>query len=54
MPRTRFTEILREYEFTDNQIRLLWDSRPSENLDEQKLRKAAQNIAPIKDRLVQA
>lgn len=54
MSRKRFTEILKEYGFNDAQIELLWDSRLSDNLDEQKLRKAAEHIAPIKDTLVQA
>ncbi len=50
----RFAEILKEYGFTDRQIELLWDTRPSGNLDEQKLRKTAEHIAPIKDTLAQA
>lgn len=54
MSRERFAEILKEYGFTDDQIRLLWDTRPPGDLDEQKLRETAQNIAPVKDHLVQA
>ncbi|GMQ95326.1 MAG: hypothetical protein BMS9Abin13_439 [Patescibacteria group bacterium] len=54
MNRTRFTEILKEYDFTDDQIKLLWDTRPSDGLDEQKLRKTAEHIAPVKNDLVQA
>lgn len=54
MNKERFAEILKEYEFTDRQIELLWNTRPPGDLDEQKLRKTAKNIAPIKDTLVQA
>ncbi|OGH68715.1 MAG: hypothetical protein A2754_02455 [Candidatus Magasanikbacteria bacterium RIFCSPHIGHO2_01_FULL_47_8] len=54
MTEKRFSEILKEYGFTDNQINLLWNSRPSDDLDEDKLRKTAELIAPNKDRFVQA
>lgn len=54
MNRERFAEILKEYGFNDRQIELLWNSRPSGDLDEQKLRKTAEHIAPFKDTLVQA
>jgi hypothetical protein len=54
MTRERFSEILKEYGFTDQQIELLWNTRPSDDLDEQKLRKTAKHIAPIKDSLIQA
>ncbi len=54
MSRERFTEILKEYGFKEAQIKLLWDSRPSDDLDEQKLRKTAKHIAPIKDTVIQA
>lgn len=54
MTRERFAEILKEYGFTTNQIDLLWNSRPGDDLDEAKLRKTAEYIAPIKDTLVQA
>jgi len=50
----KFAEILKEYEFTDSQIELLWGTKPSDGLDEQKLRKTAEHIAPIKDTLIQA
>lgn len=60
MTKERFSEILKEYDFTDRQIKLLWDSRPSDDLDEEKLRKKAsllfpilKHIAPVKDKLVQ-
>jgi len=49
----RFAEILKEYEFSDKQIEILWDSRPS-HVDEQRLRVSAIKIAPMKDTLVQA
>lgn len=54
MTRERFTEILEEYEFTPLQIDLLWNSKPEGNLDEAKLRKAAKQISPVKDTLLQA
>ena len=54
MTRERFSEILKEYGFTDRQIELIWNTRPPGDLDEQKLRKTAEHIAPIKDSLVQA
>lgn len=53
MAKKRFVEILKEYGFSDRQIELLWNTRPSGDLDEQKLRKTAEHIAPIKDTLVQ-
>lgn len=49
MTKERFSEILKEYGFNDYQIDILWDSRPCDNLDEQELRMAAQQTAPIKD-----
>lgn len=54
MTRERFTEILKEYGFTDHQIDLLWNTKPPSGLDETELRKTAKHIAPMKDRLVQA
>lgn len=54
MTRERFSEILKECGFTDRQIELLWNSKPSDDLDEQKLRKTAAHIAPIKDTIIQA
>lgn len=54
MTKKRFTEILKEYEFTNHQIELLWNARPTGYLDEAKLRKTAKHIAPKKDKLVQA
>ncbi len=54
MTKKRFTEILKEYDFSDHQIELLWNTRPPGELDEQKLRKTAKHIAPMKDRLIQA
>lgn len=54
MTKERFAEILKEYEFTDRQIDIIWDTRPSNDLDEQKLRETAKKIAPTKDILVQA
>ncbi len=54
MLKERFSKILKEYDFTDRQIELLWNSKPAEDLDERKLRETAEHLAPIKDRLVQA
>lgn len=54
MTREKFAGILKEYGFSDQQIELLWNSKPSGDLDEQKLRKTAEHITPIKDTLVQA
>ena len=54
MTKERFAEILKEYGFSDHQIDLLWNTKPPDDLDEQKLRKTAEHIAPMKDRLVQA
>lgn len=54
MTKKRFTEILKEYGFSDRQIEILWNTRPPGNLDETKLRKTAEHIAPTKDTLVQA
>lgn len=56
MTKERFAEILKEYDFSDHQINLLWNSRPQEleDLDEVKLRRTVKEIAPMKDRLTQA
>ena len=54
MTRERFTEILKEYKFTNQQIELLWNNKPSDDLDEQRLKETAEHIAPIKDTLIQA
>jgi hypothetical protein len=52
--RERFSKILKEYGFTDPQIEILWNTKPSADLDEQTLRDTAKFIAPIKDSLIQA
>ena len=54
MTRERFSEILKEYGFTDRQIEFLWDTRPSDDLNEHKLRETAEHIEPMKNRLTQA
>lgn len=41
MTKERFTEILKEYGYSDKEINSLWYSRPSDNLDEERLRIAA-------------
>lgn len=54
MTRERFVEILKEYQFTDKQIELLWETKPQVELSEERLRKTARHIAPEKDILIQA
>lgn len=54
MTKERFSEILREYGFTDRQIEMLWATRRTDTIDEQRLREAAKYVAPVKDSLVQA
>ncbi len=54
MTKEKFSEILKEYEFSDQQIKLLWDTRPDNCLNETKLRKTAKAIAPVKDKFIQA
>ena len=50
MTKERFTEILKEYDYSDAQIEVLWRSRP-DTIDEDRLRQTAKDIAPIKDSL---
>lgn len=50
MSKDRFAEILREYGYTKDEIDILWNSRPPEEIDEGRLREAAKDIAPIKHR----
>lgn len=45
MTRERFLEIMKEYNFSDHQIDLMWRSRPSDDLDERLLRLAAREVA---------
>ncbi len=54
MVKKRFSEILREYGYTAQQIDLLWKTKPPVELDEETLRKTAKHLAPIKDSLIQA
>jgi hypothetical protein len=37
----KFKEIMREYDFDDDEIQTLWDTRPEDDLDEDALREAA-------------
>ena len=53
MTKKRFSDILKEYDFNDEQIELLWNSRPHDDIDERKLRKTAKHMAPMKDALTQ-
>lgn len=41
MTKKHFSEILKECGYTNPQIESLWNSRPSDDLDETELRKAA-------------
>lgn len=52
MTKEKFTSILKEYSFSNQQIKMLWNTAPA-NLDEGQLRQTAKAIAPIKDSLVQ-
>ncbi len=56
MTKERFAEILKEYEYSENQIELLWNTKPYnfDVMDEQKLRETAKHVTPIKDTLIQA
>lgn len=47
MTKKRFAEILKEYEYSDRQIEFLWESRPSDDLDEQQVREKAEHTAPF-------
>lgn len=51
MSKDRFGEILRKYGYTEDEIDILWDSRPSGDLDEAQLRDTAKAIAPVKHKL---
>ena len=53
MTKEKFSGILKEYDFSDEQIELLWKTKPTSDLDEKLLRKTVKRIAPIKDELVQ-
>ena len=53
MTEYKFSDILKEYGFSDDQIKILWGTRPDDNISEQRLRKTAKHIAPRKDALVQ-
>ncbi len=54
MDRDRFSVILKEYNFNEKQIELLWNSKPDADIDEEKLRKTAAHLTDTKDLLVQA
>ncbi len=54
MTKQRFSVILKECGFDDQQITILWGGRPSDDIDEATLRRTSERIAPIKDSLVQA
>lgn len=54
MKKGKFADILKEYGFSDKQIELLWNAKPPDDLDEFRLRRTAEIIAPIEDTLVQA
>jgi len=54
MTKTRFSEILKEYKYSESQIDSLWNTRPTDYLDETRLRETAKAISTIKDELRQA
>lgn len=54
MNKERFAEILKEYNYSDRQIDLLWNSKGDRVLDEEKVRLTAEHFAAIKDSLIQA
>lgn len=54
MTKQQFSKILEEYGFGEQQIVILWNSRPSDDLEEARIRRVAEQIAPIKDCLIQA
>lgn len=43
----RFKEILKQYDYSDEQIEDLWNTRPNDDLDEGALRRAAVKTAPL-------
>jgi len=47
----RFKEILKEYNFSDQQVDDCWNTRPSDDLVESKLRRAARKTAPLAEKL---
>ncbi|TSA44139.1 hypothetical protein D4R49_00650 [bacterium] len=49
MTKERFSEILKEYRYTGIQIEALWNSRPTDDLDEEAVRKTAEHFAAKKD-----
>ena len=52
MTKERFAEILTEYGYTAGQIEALWNSRLSDDLDEERVRETAKFFAPKKDDLI--
>ena len=58
MTKEKFAEILKELDYSDNQVNLLWDAAPKngvthEELTEEGVRKVGKIMAPIKDILRQ-
>jgi len=53
MTKKKFRDILLEYGYTEYQIDILWDSRPSNDLDEVRLRKTGLFHKDHKDRMIQ-
>ena len=51
MTRKKFGKILKEYGYSDVQIKLLWNSRPFDFLDESALRLTAEYFKDNKDLL---
>ena len=53
MTKEHFIEVLREYAFTDAEIERMWNTKPSDELCEARLRKAAEYTASHKHLLTQ-
>lgn len=54
MTKEKFSEILRKYNYSEKLIDLLWDSRPTDELNEKQVERTAKKFSPIKDSFVQA
>jgi len=52
MTKKRFTQIMREYDFTDEQIEVVWDGRLADFPDEEGVHEVAKGLAPYKDDLL--
>ena len=48
-----FAAILREYDYSEDQIKRLWNTRPKDDLNPELVHETAKSIAPLKDILDQ-